>query len=163
MGNQNSGRRPQPTALKVLRGNPSKTRLNEREPMPPPEGQVVKPEGLSVGAAQVWDELAPICLAMKTLTVADLRPFKTLCELEATLQIASAQKQAPGFAPFTVSPDFNGVDKVHVHAAIKLERETATSIRPYYEYFGLTPSSRARIVVPKQAEAPVSKWAGVLK
>ena len=32
MGNWNSGRRPQPTALKVLRGNPGKRPLNVDEP-----------------------------------------------------------------------------------------------------------------------------------
>ena len=162
MGNQNSGRRPQPTKLKVLRGNPSKTRLNEREPKPP-AGEVVKPEGLSGSAIKVWDELAPVCLAMGTLTVADIRPFGTLCELQATLQQASAQKDAEGFAPFTLSEDYNGAAVVGVHAAIKLERETATSIRPYYALFGLEPVSRARIQVPKKADAPVSKWAGALK
>lgn len=162
MGYENSGRRPQPTALKMLRGNPSKTKLNEHE-VRPPSGEVVKPAGLSVAAAVVWDELAPVCLAMGTLTPADVRPFGTLCELQSTLNQASSQKDAPGFAPFTVSDDYNGAPTVKIHAAIKLERETATAIRPYYALFGLEPVSRARISVPKQAEEPVSKWAGALK
>jgi P27 family predicted phage terminase small subunit len=162
MGYENSGRRPQPTALKMLRGNPSKTRPNILEPKTPP-GEPAKPEGLSAGAAQVWDEIAPVLLYMGTLTLGDAPTFATLCELQATLRMASAQKSAEGFAPFTLGEDYNGVPKVHVHAAIKLERETATAIRPYYDYFGMTPSSRARLTVPKQEEAPVSKWAGALK
>jgi len=76
---------------------------------------------------------------------------------------ASAQKDAEGFGMFTLSEDYNGAPKVGTHAAIKLERETAQALRPYYEYFGLTPASRARITVPKKDEAPVSKWAGQLK
>jgi hypothetical protein len=32
-GNWNSGSRPKPTALKVLRGNPGKRPLNEKEPV----------------------------------------------------------------------------------------------------------------------------------
>jgi P27 family predicted phage terminase small subunit len=161
MGYENSGRRPQPTALKVLRGNPSKTRLNELEPTPP-EGAVVCPESLSEAAKVVWLELAPICLHMGTLTSADVRPFARLCELEATAQEASSQKNAPGFAMFTVSDDYNGAPKVGVHAAIKVERETSLALKSYYEYFGMTASSRARIQV-KKPEAPVSKWAGALK
>src|SRR5687767_12999114 len=101
MGYENSGRRPQPTALKVLRGNPSKTRLNQDEPKPP-KGDIVKPEGLSPGASAVWDELAPICLHMGTLTTADVRSFVTLCELQATLTGASSQKNAEGFGMFTL-------------------------------------------------------------
>jgi hypothetical protein len=99
---------------------------------------------------------------MGTLTPADLRPFATLCELQATLVQASAQKDAVGFAPFTLSEDYNGAPKVGTHAALRLERETATTVRPYYEYFGLTPASRARISVPKKSDAaPESKWAGI--
>lgn len=161
MGYENSGRRPQPTALKALRGNPSKTKLNQLEPKPP-EGAVSMPESLSTAAKTVWEGLAPICLHMGTLTSADVRPFARLCELEATAEEASRQKDAPEFAMFTLSEDYNGAPKVGVHAAIKVERETSIALRSYYEFFGLTPSSRARIQVPKQAEAPVSKWAGAL-
>ena len=35
-GNWNSGRRPQPTALKMLRGNPGKRRLPASDPAPAP-------------------------------------------------------------------------------------------------------------------------------
>jgi P27 family predicted phage terminase small subunit len=98
---------------------------------------------------------------MGTLTVADTRPFATLCELQGTMVQASAQKDAEGFAPFTLSEDYNGAAKVGVHAALRLERETATTLRAYYEYFGLTPSSRSRIAVPRPKDEPVSKWAGL--
>jgi P27 family predicted phage terminase small subunit len=159
MGNQNSGRRPAPTSLRILKGT-QKDRLNPNEPKAP-QGEVVKPSWLTPSAAVVWDELAPVLLYMGTLTPADVRPFAALCELQATLQEASSQKAAPGFGMFTLSEDYNGAAKVGVHAAIKVERETATALRAYYDYFGMTPSSRARIQVPKKAEEPVSKWAGI--
>jgi hypothetical protein len=143
MGNANSGRRPQPTALKVLRGNPGQRKLNTREPTPPP-GEVVQPEGLSAGAAAIWAELAPICLHMGTLTPADLRPFRTLCELQASLDRASVLKTVNEW-----------------EAAMKLEKDYAGLIRPYYALFGLEPVSRARITVPKADDAG-TKWDGVL-
>jgi phage terminase small subunit len=161
MGNKNSGRRPISTALKALRGNPGQRKLNENEPCPP-LGDVVKPAELSAPAGVVWDRLAPGCLAMGTLTTVDVEAFGTLCELKATLEMASRQKDAEGFAPFVISQDFNGADVVKVHAAVKLERETAGALRPYYALFGLEPVSRARIQVPKKADEPVSKWAGAL-
>lgn len=164
MGNQNSGRRPQPTALKVLRGNPSKTPLNQNEPVPP-DGDVAKPSGLSVGASAVWDELAPICLAMRTLTAADVRVFSTMCELQATLSQASEMKGQDGREWFTTKREKPNDDQsdyiVVVDAVLKLERDTAVALRPFYALFGLEPVSRARIRVPKD-EAPKSKWAGVL-
>jgi hypothetical protein len=101
---------------------------------------------------------------MGTLTTADTEAFVTLCELQATLDMARASKDAPEFALFTVSDDYNGVPKMGLHAAIKLEKEYAPIIRPYYALFGGDPVSRARIQVPKgQAAEPVSKWAGALK
>jgi len=102
----------------------------------------VKPEGLSLGASVIWDELAPICLYMGTLTSGDVRPFAKLCELEATFMKAVSVKD---------TPDFDA----------RLERETANALRPYFEYFGMTPSARARLSVPKKADAPQSKWAGI--
>jgi hypothetical protein len=129
--------------LTILRGNPGKKKPNANEPQPP-EGQVEKPAGLSTGAGKVWDELAPICLAMGTLTTADVRTFTTLCELQATFIDNTATK---GTAVFDV----------------RLERETANVLRPYYALFGLEPISRAKISVPKKDDAPVSKWAGALK
>lgn len=160
MGNHNSGRRPQPTALKVLRGNPSKTRLNQHEPKPPSD-RVGKPTGLSAGASSVWDELAPICLAMKTLTAADVRAFVTMCELQATLQAASAMKDQDGREWFTTKRekpnDAQSDYIVVVDSVLKLERDTAMAVRPFYALFGLEPISRAKIRVPQ--EAPVSKWA----
>lgn len=163
MGYENSGRRPQPTELKVLRGNPGKRKPNEHAPLPP-VGEVVKPAGLSAGGSAVWDELAPICLAMKTLTTADVRPFASLCELQATMQRASASKDDRALVTL-VKEDQDSPDlTVVIDAVLKLERDTATALRPYYELFGLTPVARARIVVPKKAdEEKPSKWAGVLK
>jgi hypothetical protein len=45
---------------------------------------------------------------------------------------------------------------------MKLERDTAATLRPYYALFGLEPVSRARVSVPK-TDAPASKWAGTLR
>lgn len=163
MGYENSGRRPQPTELKVLRGNPGKRKPNEQAPTPP-VGEVVKPAGLSAGGSAVWEELAPICLAMKTLTPADIRPFASLCELQATMQLASASKDDRELVTLAKAEEGASELKVVIDSVLKLERDTATALRPYYELFGLTPVARARIVVPKKTEdAPPSKWAGVLK
>jgi phage terminase small subunit len=88
---------------------------------------------------------------MGTLTPVDVTAFAALCEMEATRRAASAQKDAEAFAPF--------LESGRPHPALKVERDTANALRPYFEKFGLEPSGRARIRVPK-TEA-VSKWAGL--
>ena len=162
MGYENSGRRPKPTAIHILNGNPSRKKLNENEPRPP-SGEVQVPAGLSALARVVWERLAPICLQMGTLTPADVEPFKRLCELQADLDKACESKDAEGFGLFTLSEDYNGAPKMGLHAAVKLEKELSPVIRPFYELFGLSPVARARIQVPKKDDEPVSKWAGALK
>ena len=113
----------------------------------------------------MWDEIAPVALAMGTLTTADVQAFATLCELEVTRRQASLEKNREGFSPFMVTTMVDSAGNEHMnvkeHPAIKLERNTAAALRPYYEKFGLEPVGRARISVPKQKE-PESKWAGVL-
>lgn len=142
MGNQNSGRRPAPTALKVLRGNPGCRKLNDQEPIPAAEGPVVKPVYLSLGASAVWDEIAPPCLAMGTLTAPDVPAFARLCELEWTARAASHGKD---------QPEWKGQRE---------ERDAALALKSYYDFFGMTPSGRSRIRVPK-VDKPVSKWEAV--
>lgn len=145
MGNSNSGRRPQATVLKVLRGNPGQRKLNTQEPTPP-AGIAVKPARLSEGAGPVWDELAPVCMVMGTLTPADVSAFVTFCELRASSDYTIRQKA-------TTEPDKMG-------RLFKTERELANALRPYYEKFGLEPSGRARISLPKTPS--VNKWADVI-
>jgi P27 family predicted phage terminase small subunit len=133
------------------------------EPEVPPDA-VVKPEGLSPGASRVWDRVAPVCLYMRTLTAADVESFSRYCEIQATADASAAEKDRPGFSMFlhTTMVDSAGNEhqQVKIHPAIKIELETSVKLRPFFEYFGLCPSGRARLHVPK-AEAPVSKWAGV--
>ena len=129
--------------MKVLRGNPGLRKLNENEPSPP-SGDLTKPAGLSERAGVVWDELEPVLVYMGTLTPADVRPFWTLCEMQATWELNCRLKGSDEFKP-------------------RVELELANGMRPYYEYFGMTPASRARISVKKKAEEPQSKWSGALK
>jgi hypothetical protein len=95
----------------------------------------------------MWEELAPVCIEMGTLTAADVRPFAMLCELQATLNRASALKQKPR----------------QFMKGVALEKQFASIIRQYYALFGMDPVSRQRIRVATNDAPPVSKWSGVLK
>jgi len=159
MGNWNSGRRAKPAALKILQGNPGKRPLNLNEPVPP-AGDVLPPPTLSRAGRLVWDRLAPIAITMRTLTPADTEAFKTLCELQASLDLAAQAKDDRAFTAFPLPEEGDG--PATIHAAILLELKIAPVVRQYYEKFGLEPVSRARLVVPRGPE-PVSKWAGLKK
>ncbi len=51
------GRKPTPTALKLLKGNPGKRPLPENEPNP--QGEVKKPVFVKHRATRIWKQYAP--------------------------------------------------------------------------------------------------------
>ena len=64
------GRKPKPTALKKLEGNPGKRPLTELEPLPPIS--VLRcPNWLLPEARKEWRRLAPALINMGVLTLAD--------------------------------------------------------------------------------------------
>ena len=72
------GRKPKPTALKLLEGNPGKRPINEHEPVPP-KGTVKCPTWLEPEAKKEWKRLAPSLEAMGVLTQADLTSMQSFC------------------------------------------------------------------------------------
>ena len=79
-----AGRKPKPTALKVLEGDRGKGRrpLNEHEPVPP-RGGVKCPSWLLPEAKKEWKRLASSLEAMGVLTMADLTAFAGYCQAYA--------------------------------------------------------------------------------
>lgn len=75
------GRKPKPTALKMLAGNPGKRPLPKDEPKV--SGIAEKPAWLSEEAAKVWVELAPRTAALGLLSQHDAEQFGVLCTLAA--------------------------------------------------------------------------------
>jgi P27 family predicted phage terminase small subunit len=160
-GNKNSGRRPQPTALKLLRGNPGKRPLNQNEPQPEPVGESfdVPPaalDGDAVAAAE-WARLAPMLRRAGMVTEAERTSLVALCQQWSRYLKAQGNVMQVGMVvmgkngqPF-VNPYLGVADKALTHCC-KLWSE-----------LGLTPSSRSRIsALPKMQDQAVSKWAGFL-
>ena len=142
----------------------SQDRINAFEPAPP-EGAVTCPATLSSGAQAVWADVAPVALAMRTLTPADVWAFSDLCALLPPAPAISAEKSAPEFKVLVMKATVDGDGNVHLEArenpVLRMERQVSSSLRPYFEKFGLEPVGRARIQV-KKPEQPVSKWKGAL-
>lgn len=80
-----AGRRPKPTLLKLVTGNPGKRPLPESEPTPP-DGEIVRPRFLKYRAKELWEDRAPIYIAMGTLTLADVDHFAAWCVLMAKFE-----------------------------------------------------------------------------
>lgn len=127
---------PVPTALRILRGNPSKRPLPEDEPQPPAGAPM--PDGLSEGAARHWPKIAKILEDCGVLTAMDVAALALYCETFARWRHASDQLARFGplikgrFGP-SLSPYLLIADKSHAQM-VTLLRE-----------FGMTPSARTRV------------------
>src|SRR5205085_7950964 len=77
-GPEMRGRRPKPTRLKMLTGNPGKRPLNQDEPKPEASIPDCPPE-LSPAARQEWDRLAAELGALRMLTNLDRAALAAYC------------------------------------------------------------------------------------
>ena len=136
-----AGRKPKPTALKLLEGDRGKGRrpLNEHEPVPP-RGGVKCPSWLLPEAKKEWKRLAASLEAMGVLTMADLTAFAGYCQAYARWKEAEEFITQHGTIVKTPSGYWQQVPQVSIaQTYLKIMNKFA-------EQFGLTPSSRSRII-----------------
>lgn len=145
-GNAMSGRRPLPTQLKVLRGNPGKRALNGDEPRHA-DASIVPPEYLSEYAREEWQRLAPQLSRLGMLTVADVSTFAALCEAVANFRSASEELQEHGGHTLTTE---KGMIR---HPASIVQRDAQIQMRGFSSLFGLSPSDRTRLVTTEKPDA----------
>lgn len=142
-----AGRKPKPTALKRLEGNPGRRPLNEAEP----EYAAAKarmPHGLSRGAKGLWVKVAGELIGSGVMTGADVPAFMLMAEHWAIARQAAEMIAEQGLQ----APDENGA--LRKHPLLQVLRDNAAAFRLYAAEFGLTPSSRTRVA--GNAEPPAS-------
>ena len=155
-----AGRKPKPTALKVLEGDRGKGRrpLNEHEPIPP-RGGVKCPSWLLPEAKKEWKRLASSLEAMGVLTMADLTAFAGYCQAYARWREAEDFITQHGSIFKTPSGYVQQVPQVSIaQQNLKIMQSFATE-------FGLTPACRARIVAStgKEESVPDDPMESLLK
>jgi P27 family predicted phage terminase small subunit len=132
------GRRPKPTRLKVLTGNPGKRPLNVNEPRP--EAAVPEcPVELGPVARREWDRLAVELSSLRILTNLDRAALAAYCGAYAMW--AEATEAIQKFGTMVKSP--SGYPQQSPYVAVA-NRQAELMIRIASE-FGFTPASRSRI------------------
>ena len=134
-----AGRKPKPTAIKVLEGNPGKRKLNENEPKPakkaPPCPKWLEPE-----AKKEWRRLAKALEAMGVLTEADMAAFAGYCQSYARWKEAEERITDRGLVIRTPSGYPQQVPY------ISIAQQYLKLMQQFAEQFGLTPAARSRII-----------------
>lgn len=133
------GRKPTPTAIKELEGNPGKRPLNENEPRPTKKAPAC-PKWLEPEAKKEWRRLAKQMETIGILTEVDMAAFASYCQAYARWKEAEEFLTQHGTIVKTPSGYWQMVPQVSIAQTYnKIMTKIATE-------FGLTPSSRSRII-----------------
>ena len=139
------GPSPQPTRLRVLRGNPGKRPINHNEPRPAATPTVPEPpEWLESYAKGKWREAAPPLHRMGLLSEVDLSFFAAYCQSYARWRAAEEWISENGGTIVLRDKDGNARSVVRAPQAITAQAALADMNR-FGSQFGLSPSSRTNI------------------
>jgi P27 family predicted phage terminase small subunit len=142
------GRRPKPTRIKALTGNPGKRPLNAHEPRPEPAAPEC-PAELSPAARQEWMRLTAELAKLNLITHLDRGALATYCGAYALW--AESMVQIQKYGTMVKSP--TGYPMQSPYLAIA-NRQAELMMRIASE-FGFTPASRSRITAPPPAQLPL--------
>jgi len=149
------GRPPKPTRLHILEGNPSKKKLNRREPEPE-SGIPAPPPELGEAALDEWLRITPILYDMRVLTHADLGALTAYCEAFGTW-VELKRRVAAGGQEIMLTSEKGYTYLNPIYPAI---RQALQDVVKFSHELGLTPSARSRLQIDP---APVkSKFDGLI-
>ena len=139
------GRKPLPTRIKLLTGNPGKHPLNHDEPKPEPEIPECPPE-LGPAAQQEWQRLVGQLASLRLITNLDRAALAAYCGAYALW--AEAMQAIQEYGAMVKSPNGYPIQSPYVAIA---NRQAEIMMRIAAE-FGFTPASRSRIATPSPGE-----------
>jgi P27 family predicted phage terminase small subunit len=156
------GRRPKPTAIKELEGNPGKRPLNRREPRPM-NAIPTCPSHLSPTAKAEWKRIAGHLHILRIISQLDRAALAAYCQ--AYGRWAEAEKKLKETAPLIKTPS----GYVQQNPWLQVANKQLEIMHKYLSEFGMTPASRSRVnampsLMPKpwEFDDPNSKFAGLL-
>lgn len=135
------GRKPDPTKVKVMKGNPGKRPLNKDEPQP--EGTLKEPpEWFDKEHKEVWNRALSCCPKglMRKLDWSVLEVW--VCAYIQHKEAAELLRSEP----YLVETVNGGV---RANPLVAIQRTAAQTLIKTAEQMGFTPSSRSRIVLEK--------------
>ena len=141
-----SGRKPLPTSLKLLRGNPGHRPLNQEEPRPPARLPQA-PAHLSEPAKREWRRAGRMLLRLGLVTEIDRSALALYCqawgrwvEAEDALKRHGVMFRSPAGFPMP-SP------------YLAVANKAMEQMRSMLSEFGMTPASRTRVhAIPEDEE-----------
>ena len=139
------GPRPEPSKLKLLKGNPGKRAINHDEPKPEVTPIVPDPpDWLEAYAKAEWHEVAPHLHRMGLLTAVDLTTFAVYCQSYARWRTAEEWMTEHGNTIVLRDKDGKTRAVSRVPQAI-VAQAALVDLNRFGSAFGLSPSARTSI------------------
>jgi P27 family predicted phage terminase small subunit len=148
-GNARSGRKPLPTALKRLRGNPGKRPLNDAEPKPPLTLPAC-PDHITGAARRAWIDFAPALQATGIGTAIDSTALELLCTAYGAYLDASAEVARRG-AVWLEKAEGDETPAFVYSPFWRVASQEWAKVKSMLSEFGMTPASRSRLRVEASA------------
>ncbi len=143
------GRKPKPTKLKLLTGNPGKRPLNEREPQPTLVASLPKPpRHLSPAGREEWLRVGSLLLRTRVLTEADLTALSAYATVYGRWMTAECEIKRKGI----LVPASPGSKAKIQNPMLPVANKAFQQMSQLLGEFGLTPSSRTRIIASPASE-----------
>jgi P27 family predicted phage terminase small subunit len=152
------GRKPQPTTLKLVKGNPGHRPLNKREPKPK---RVIPapPAHLAPEALLHWGRFATLLDRMGVLTEADGAALEQVCLIYQEMIELRQDVKTSGRYYVTVNKD--KCEMTRPNPAVAMLADCDRRFRGYLSDFGLTPTARSRIVLEVEGTSdPAERYFG---
>lgn len=149
------GRKPKPTAMKQLEGNPGKRPLNTGEPQPVKKAPRC-PSWLEEEAKKEWKRMAKVLEQMGLLTEMDMAAFAGYCQAYARWKEAEEFLTQHGSMVRTPNGYLQQVPQVSI------AQTNMKIMLKFCEQFGLTPSARSRIVGNENGADPEDEMEALL-
>lgn len=149
------GRKPKPTALKVLEGNPGKRplKLGKTAPQSPP----ICPDWLEDEAKAEWARMGEVLENMGMLTDMDTIAFAGYCQAYARWREAEEFLTQHGSIVRTPNGYLQQVPQVSI------AQTNLKIVLKFCEQFGLTPSARSRITADKSVDETTDEMEKLLR
>ena len=149
------GRKPLPTEMKLLRGNPGGRPLNEDEPQPdtdiPPA-----PEHFTEDARKEWDRISVELYNLGLLSNIDLAALAIYCTAYGRYAEAERHLKDEGVLK---KKDPNDPDcDYHYNQWVGVSNKAIDLMKSMLAEFGLSPSARTRIKAKRREEKERNKF-----
>ena len=142
-----------PQTLRLLTGDTHKDRYNDAEPQPQ-EGKLEPPADLSDEVRRIWVARVKDLEHMGLAFPSDIDSWRAFCEAvvvheKACRALIGQPVLVQGLGGFPVK-----------NPAIQVQRDSALTLLRLAQQFGLTPSARSTVRVPKKPDGSANPFSG---